>query len=321
MAGLNGENVIVTGGAGFIGGHLVKELVNLGANVLVIDIAIKEHCIYVTSGSYKETRFELVDIINKEEIEKIFQEFNPTLIFHLAAQALVGNGFFNPTKTFETNVMGSINVLEAARKLKNLKGIIVASSDKAYGKLKNNTAYKEDFPLKGDHPYDVSKSCEDLISLAYFRTYQLPVVVTRFGNVYGEGDMHFDRLVPGICGALINDKILQIRSDGKYVRDYLYVKDVVDGYLFLASKINSVKGEAFNFSSNDNLSVLEIIKKAERTIGEKLKYSIKNNAKNEIPYQHLDDAKIKKLGWNNSFSFSLIFPKIFEWYKNNSWNI
>ena len=321
MAGLNGENIIVTGGAGFIGGHLVKKLVELGAKVLVIDIAIRENCIYVSSGSYKKTKFELVDIRNKSEIERIFEEFNPKFIFHLAAQALVENGFFNPIKTFETNVMGTVNILEAARKLKDLKGIIVALSDKAYGKLKTNGAYKEDFPLFGDHPYDVSKSCEDLIALTYFKTYQLPVVVTRFGNVYGEGDFHLDRIIPGICEALINNKTLEIRSNGKYVRDYLYVEDVVDGYLFLASKVDSIKGEAFNFSSSDKLSVLEVIKTAEKSINEKIKYVIKNSAKNEIPYQHLDDSKIKKLGWSSNHSLKTSLPSVLEWYKHDFYKI
>lgn len=315
MAGLKGEKVIVTGGGGFIGGHLVKKLVELDANVLVIDIAIRENCTYVTSGSYKKTKFELVDVRNKSEIERVFQEFNPKFIIHLAAEAIVGNVYFNPVKTFETNVMGTVNVLEAARKLKSLRGVIVASSDKAYGKLKTNSAYKEDFPLFGDHPYDVSKSCEDLISLTYFKTYLLPVAVARFGNVYGEGDFHFQRIIPGICEALVNNKTLEIRSNGKYVRDYLYVEDVVEGYLFLLSKIDSIKGEAFNFSSNDSLSVIDVIKTAEKSLNKKIKYTIKNSARNEIPYQHLDDSKIKKLGWSSNYSLKTSFPSVLEWYE------
>lgn len=317
MAGLNGEKVIVTGGAGFIGGHLVKKLIEQSADVLVIDIAIKENCIYVTSGSYKKTKFELIDIRNKTEVERVFQEFDPKFVIHLAAEAIVGNGYFNPSKTFETNVIGTVNVLEASRKLKSLKGVIVASSDKAYGKLSANGAYKENYPLSGDHPYDVSKSCEDLIALTYFKTYGLPVIVTRFGNVYGEGDFHLNRIIPGICDALISNKTLEIRSNGKYVRDYLYVEDVVDGYLFLASKVDSIKGEAFNFSSNDKLSVLDVIKIIEKTIGKKVKYSIKNNAKNEIPYQHLDDSKIRRLGWKTNHSLKTSFPSVFEWYNKN----
>lgn len=317
MAGLNGENVIVTGGAGFIGGHLVTQLVNQGANVLVIDIAIDKRCTYFVSGSYKKTKFELTDVRNKQELKRVFERFSPKFIFHLAAEPLVGNGYENPYTTFETNIMGTINVLEAARKLKNLKGIIVASSDKAYGKLAKDGAYKENFPLFGDHPYDVSKSCEDLIALTYFKTYGLPVVVTRFGNVYGEGDFHFQRIIPGICDALINNKTLEIRSNGKYVRDYLYVADVVNGYLFLLSKIDSVKGEAFNFSSNDRLSVLDVIKTAEKSVGKKIKYSIKNSVKNEIPYQHLDDSKIKKLGWSSNHSLKTSLPAVLEWYREN----
>lgn len=315
MAGLIGENVIVTGGAGFIGGHLVTQLVNQGANVLVIDIAIDKRCTYFVSGSYKKTKFELTDVRNKQELKRVFERFSPKFIFHLAAEPLVGNGYENPYTTFETNIMGTINVLEAVRLVGKIKGLIVASSDKAYGKTKKK--YKEDSPLRGDHPYDVSKSCVDLICHAYYKTYGLPVAITRFGNVYGEGDLHLDRLVPGICEALVNNKILEIRSNGKYVRDFLYVKDVVEGYLFLLSKIDSIKGEAFNFSSNDNLSVLNVIKTAEKSLGQKIKYVIKNNEKNEIPYQHLDDSKIRKLGWNTNHSLKTSLPSVLEWYREN----
>lgn len=316
MAGLTGENIVVTGGAGFIGGHLVAELLERGANVSVLDIALEKNSTYVLSGSYKKSRFELVDIRNQSEVERIFEELNPKFIFHLAAESTVGEGFNNPIRTFETNVMGTVNVLEAARKLKSLKGIVVASSDKAYGKLKKNGAYRENFPLFADHPYDVSKSCEDLISLTYSKTYGLPVVVTRFGNVYGEGDLHFDRLIPGICEAVINNKTLGIRSNGKYVRDYLYVKDVVGGYLFLLSKIENVKGEAFNFSSKDNLSVLDVIKSAEKSLGKKILIVIKNTANNEIPYQHLNDSKIRKLGWRSNYRLEDRLESLVGWYKH-----
>ncbi|EKD86451.1 MAG: NAD dependent epimerase/dehydratase family [uncultured bacterium] len=193
-----------------------------------------------------------------------------------------------------------------------MKGVIVASSDKAYGKTEK--PYTEETPLKGDHPYDVSKSSADLISQTYFKTYNLPVVITRFGNVYGEGDLHMDRIIPGICEALIRDETFVIRSNGKYVRDYLYVKDVVDGYLLLANSLEKTIGEAYNFSSSDKLSVLELIKLAEKVFGKKIKYVIKNNAKNEIPYQHLNDQKIRSLGWKNEYTLEKALPGVLDWY-------
>ena len=315
MEGLKGKKILVTGGAGFIGSNLVSRLISEKANVFVIDIEIKKKSLFSINKMSKKTNFSLLDIRDKDNLLSYFDKNRPDYVFHLAAKSLVGQGYENPYSTFETNIMGTVNVLEAARKLKNLKGIIVASSDKAYGKLRKNAAYKEDFPLFGDHPYDVSKSSEDLISLAYFKTYKLPVVITRFGNVYGQGDLHFERIIPGICQALINDKTLEIRSNGKYVRDYLHVEDVVSGYLFLLSKIDSIKGEAFNFSSKDNLSVLEVIRTAEKSTGVKINYVIKNIAKNEIPYQHLDDSKIKKLGWRSKNSISLTFKSVFDWYR------
>lgn len=311
MAGLKGRKVLITGGAGFIGSNLVSSLLDREAVVAVIDIAISQNSYYVSSGSYKNTSFELVDIRNKDEVFRVFRGFTPDLVFHLAAEPIVEKGYLNPVQTFETNILGTINILEAARKYP-VKGMIVASSDKAYGKTEK--PYTEETPLKGDHPYDVSKSSADLISQTYFKTYNLPVVITRFGNVYGEGDLHMDRIIPGICEAVIRDETLNIRSNGKYVRDYLYVKDVVDGYLLLANSLEKTIGEAYNFSSSDKLSVLELIKLAEKVFGKKIKYVIKNNAKNEIPYQHLNDQKIKTLGWENQYNLRSTLQTVFNWY-------
>ncbi|MCL4415603.1 MAG: NAD-dependent epimerase/dehydratase family protein [Actinobacteria bacterium] len=176
-------------------------------------------------------------------------------------------------------------------------------------------AYTEESPLRGDHPYDVSKSSMDLICQTYYKTYGTPVVITRFGNVYGEGDLNYSRIIPGICEAILKKKILNLRSDGNYIRDYLYVKDVVDGYIFLLKNIEKVKGEAFNFSSKDSLSVLDLIKKTEKILNIKIKYKILNNAKNEIPYQHLNDKKIRNLGWENNHSLENALIDVLEWYK------
>ena len=305
--------VIVTGGTGFIGSHLVEALVNLGAKVFVIDIVCDPSSYFARQRLDKKVHLEFINIAKKNKIKKFFSSIQPDFIFHLAAEAIVNNSYDNPYKTFQTNIMGTVSVLEAARDLKSTKGIIVASSDKAYGKTKK--AYTEDSPLKGDHPYDVSKSATDLIAQTYHKTYGLPIVVTRFGNVYGEGDMNMDRIIPGICEAIIKNKILMIRSDGKYVRDYIYVKDVVDGYIFLAERIDKIKGEAFNFSSSDSFSVLDLIKKVEEIMQTKIKYKILNTARNEIPYQHLDNKKIKKLGWRSEHSLKTSLLQIIEWYR------
>jgi len=141
-------------------------------------------------------------------------------------------------------------------------------------------------------------------------------VITRFGNVYGEGDLHFDRIIPGICKSIIKNKVLEIRSDGTYVRDFIYVGDVVAGYFTLLKNISNIYGEAFNFSSSENISVLDLVKKAGKSLGVKVNYKVLNTAVNEIPYQHLDDSKIRKLGWENKYSFASTLPKIIDWYKN-----
>ncbi len=312
MERLNGKKVLITGGAGFIGSHLTEELIKINAKILVIDIKLYPKSYFVLKNLQKKVRLELVDIAKKNKINQIISRFKPEYIFHLAAEAIVNNSYDNPYKTFQTNVMGTVSILEAARELNSVEGVIVASSDKAYGKTKKT--YTEDSPLKGDHPYDVSKSATDLIAQTYYKTYGLPIVVTRFGNVYGEGDIHSDRIIPGICEAVIKEKTLLVRSDGKYVRDYIYVKDVVNGYIFLAENVKKINGEAFNFSSSDTYSVLDLIKKAEKVLNKKIEYKILNIAKNEIPYQHLDDAKVKKLGWKTSYNLELSLKKVLDWY-------
>lgn len=305
--------ILVTGGSGFIGSHLVEALINKGAEVVVIDINDDKNSYFFRQLLHKKSHFFKIDITDREKITNFIIKNKFDYLYHLAAEAIVEESYNDPYSAFNTNVMGTVNVLEAAREAKGIKGVIVASSDKAYGKTKE--AYTEESPLRGDHPYDVSKSCTDLISQAYYKTYNLPVVITRFGNVYGEGDPHMDRIIPGICEAIIKNKRLEIRSDGTYVRDYLYVKDVAAGYVFLLEKINQTKGNAYNFSSKDTYSVLDLIKKAEQVLQTKIPYKIMNTAKNEIPYQHLDDAKIRKLGWTPEYSLEKSLFSIIKWYQ------
>ncbi|HBB76898.1 MAG: hypothetical protein A3J18_02530 [Candidatus Levybacteria bacterium RIFCSPLOWO2_02_FULL_40_18] len=314
MAGLNGKKILVTGGAGFIGSHLVLELLKNQAKVFVIDLEARPKSFFSLNKLSNKVNFKILDVRDKSKVFSYFNKFNFDYICHLAAEPIVGEGYDNPHATFETNIMGTVNILEAVRKYR-VKGIVAASSDKAYGKTQKT--YTEKSPLRGDHPYDVSKSSADLICQAYYKTYGISVVITRFGNVYGEGDLHFDRIIPGICKALIKNDDFKIRSNGKYVRDYIYVKDVVDGYLLLLQKINRVQGEAFNFSSAENLSVVEVIKKIEKRLGKRISYKILNIAKNEIPYQHLDDSKVRKLGWRTNYSLDSTIEQILDWYKHD----
>ena len=312
---IKGKKILVTGGAGFIGSHLIEKLADLKAEVFVIDIRIDPKSYFARNKLEKKCKFSFVDIRDKKTLQGFFTKNKIDYIFHLAAEPIVERAFDNPYLAFETNIMGTVNILDEVRRNKKVKGVIVASSDKAYGKL-NKNKYIETDPLKGDHPYDVSKSCMDLICQTYYETYDIPVVITRFGNVYGEGDVNLSRIIPGVCESIIKNATLRLRSDGTHTRDYLYVKDVVDGYIFLLENFNKCEGEAFNFSSKDVFSVLALIRRTEKILKTKISYKVLNAAKNEIPYQHLDDSKIKKLGWKNNYSLTSTLPKIIEWYKD-----
>lgn len=302
---MEGMNIIITGGAGFIGSNLVDALVKTNNKIIVVDKKIVP--------LQKKVEFVQIDIRDKKKVFEVFRKYKPSHVIHLAAQTIVTTAFDNPLQTFETNILGSINIFEACRVIGGVKRIVFASSDKAYGKTKKT--YTEDSPLAGDHPYDVSKSSADLIAQTYFKTYNLPVVITRFGNVYGEGDLHFDRIIPGLCKAVIKKNTFKIRSDGQYIRDYVYVKDVVDGYIFLLLYKGNLDGEAYNFSSMDTFSVLELIKRAETILEIKIPYKILNLARNEIPYQHLDDSKVRYLGWQSKYTIENTLKNILQWYK------
>lgn len=309
-----GKNVLVTGGTGFVGSHLVEELLKQGANVISTFEYIDPSSYFMIKGFDKRVTMAKVDVGHYDEVFDLVTKFEVEYIFHLAAQAIVTTAYANPRRTLESNILGTTNILESARLYPNVKAVIVASTDKAYGKLASGE-YVENNPLKGDHPYDVSKSATDLIANMYYVTYKIPVAITRFGNIYGEGDNNFSRIIPAIMRALIRNEILELRSDGKMVRDYLYVKDVANGYLLLAEKIEKTKGEAYNFGSKDTLSVIDLIKEIEGAIGKKVPYKILNIAKNEIPYQSLNYDKIKKLGWKNNETVRTTSKIIFDWYK------
>lgn len=310
---LNKSNLLITGGCGFIGGNIIKHLINKVASITVVDTNLDQNSLFAREQFKKKVNLRFIDVRDRTKILKLFRKLQPDYVIHLAAEPIVEKAYNNPYDTFDTNIMGSVSILEAARFCENIKGIIIASSDKAYGKTK--TFYSENSSLKGDHPYDVSKSCEDLIAQAYFKTYKLPIVITRCGNVYGEGDINFDRIIPGICMSIIKNKILELRSNGMFIRDYVYINDVVNAYTFLLKKLNSIKGEAYNISSKDTLSVIKVIKKAENTLNTKILYRILNTAKNEIPYQHLNDQKIRKLGWQEQYNLEASLNKTFQWYK------
>jgi CDP-glucose 4,6-dehydratase len=314
---LDGKVVLVSGGTGFVGSHLVEKLYATGARVVTTIQTHNPQSYFFTQKLYTKVTSVETDINDFDSVFDVVTRFNVEYIFHLAAQPLVDVAFDNPRKTLNTNIVGTINFLESARLFPHVKGVLVASSDKAYGKL-DKEKYLETDALKGDHPYEVSKSAADLICYSYFKTYGVPVITTRFGNIYGEGDLNYSRILPGALRSLITDTELVIRSDGKYVRDYLYVKDVVDGYVLLADHVEKYKGEAFNFGSDDSLTVLQVLEQIEKSLNKKLKYTIANTARNEIPYQSLDYSKIQNaVGWKPARSLASVLPSVYEWYKQS----
>ena len=251
-------------------------------------------------------------------LERTISEFEPDTIFHLAAQTLVGVGMRSPLYTFEANIRGTYNLLEACRTHEDIiQRVVIASSDKAYG-AKHELPYKESMPLEGKYPYEVSKSCADLISQSYFHSYGLPVAIARCGNVYGGGDLNWSRIIPGAIRAGIQQNPFKIRSDGRYVRDYIYVKDVVAGYLKLAEKIDDdhVRGAAFNFGPGRGISVLDIIERIEGSMDQEIEKHILDIAEGEIFEQYLDPSNAEKvLDWQPGYSLDEGLVETISWYR------
>jgi CDP-glucose 4,6-dehydratase len=315
---IKGKRALVTGGAGFVGSHLVETLLEKDVEVYVLDIVqpIKGYFSAKKLGSQCQFIYGNVNEFNS--IFDVVSKYQIEYIFHLAAQPIVEVAHVNPSQTLRTNIMGTVNVIESARLAPHVQGVIMASSDKAYGKLETDE-YLEDHPLRGDHPYDVSKSAADLIARMYYSTYGVPVVTTRFGNIYGEGDPNYTRLIPSIVHAIVKGEVLQLRSDGKHVRELLYVKDVVDGYIMMAEQIDKVKGGAYNFAADDIYSVLELLKLIEGVIGENINHKILNTAKNEIPFQKLSSSKVKRdVGWKAKYSLESTINQIIEYYRERA---
>ncbi|MBI2626591.1 MAG: GDP-mannose 4,6-dehydratase, partial [Candidatus Nealsonbacteria bacterium] len=289
------KNILITGGAGFIGSWLAKELIDLGAKVTALDLKNSNP---VLDGLQKRPILIKGDVRNFNLVKKIIIKERPDLIFHLAAQTIVGLANKDPLLTLSTNIIGTWNILEAARVHYRPKAVIVASSDKAYGD-QPVIPYKENMALTGLYPYDASKSSADLLSQMYFKTYQLPVCVVRSANVFGGGDLHFSRIVPDTIKSLLNNNNPVIRSDGKLKRDYLYVKDAVTGYLDLAKTIlrrKEVLGQVFNFGTANPYSVKEVVSVILNLMQKKdLKPIVLNKAENEIKNQSLDFAKAKRI--------------------------
>ena len=311
------RNVFVTGCTGLLGSWLTKALVERGADVvgLIRDLVPKSNLNW--SGFNDKITIVRGEIEDYSLLERIINEYEIDTVFHLAAQTIVTIANRNPISTFDTNIGGTWNLLEACRRAPLVRRIVVASSDKAYGD-QEKLPYDENTPLEGRHPYDVSKSCADLLCRAYYETYNLPVCVTRCGNFYGGGDLNFNRIVPGTIRSVLNNEPPVIRSDGTLVRDYFYIEDAVEAYLLLAEKMEEnkeIQGEAFNFSNELQITVLELADKILEVMGSNLKPVILNEATNEIKHQYLSAKKAKGiLGWHSIYTLEEGIRRTIEWY-------
>jgi CDP-glucose 4,6-dehydratase len=292
-------------------------LLKSGAKVTGLDIKTFRKETILTRQDYKMMTVYKGSVANYGLLVKILRKHTINVIFHLAAEAIVGRSHSNPRRTFETNIAGTWEVLEAARQQGGMEAVVVASSDKAYGSHKK-LPYTENAPLQGRNPYDASKSCADLIAHSYAHAYGLPLAITRCGNIYGPGDFNLSRIVPDAIRCALSGQILDIRSDGKFTRDYVYVDDIVNGYILLAEKLKKLglNGEAFNFSDENPLTVIQLLDKIRKIFNGRPDYRILDKAKYEIRHQYLASSKaVNRLKWRPMVSLEKGLKNTVFWYR------
>lgn len=313
------KRVLVTGATGLVGSWLVDELVSLNADVvaLVRDWVPKSKLIQ--RKTINDITIVRGDISSIYLLERILSEYEIDIVFHLAAQTIVPIANKNPLSTFESNIKGTWNLLESCRRVSKPKSIIIASSDKAYGDSET-MPYMETNALNAVYPYDVSKACADMISKSYAESFNVPAAITRCGNFFGGGDLNWNRIIPGTIRSILRGKEPIIRSNGKLVRDYIYVKDAVSAYMLLAEKLfenHKYKGQSFNFSNESQMSVLDLVDLILKIMDSPLRPNILNKNDGEIEKQYLNCTKARELlGWSPSFGVTDALNETIEWYKN-----
>lgn len=287
--------ILVTGGTGFVGSHL--------------SYALKRHHLPTQSG-------KPIDITRYSQVKTLLNQYRPSFIIHLAAVSAADIALKDPRKAFTTNVIGTVNILEAVRTTNFVQGVIIASSDKVYGDQPG--VYKETDSLKGQHPHDASKAAADLAAQSYLYTFNLPLVILRSCNVFGPGDLNFNRLIPGIIKAALLNIPLSIRSNGKFTRDYLYIDDSIRAYLLFLKHFPKVKGKILNLGGTINLSVLDVVRRCQNILKTPIPYRIINKPTHEIPHQSISDRKIRSLlKWHPTIDFATGILKTYHWYRRH----
>ena len=309
---------LVTGATGLVGGWLVKRLIAAGADVICLVRDSVPQSEFVRAGLAERVRTVQGDVCDQALLERTLGEYEVSTVIHLAAQTIVGIANRNPISTFESNVRGTWTILEACRRSPALRQIVVASSDKAYGD-QETLPYDEQTPLEGRHPYDVSKSCADLIAHAYAATYDLPVAITRCGNFFGGGDLNWNRIVPGTIRSIIRGQRPVIRSNGRFVRDYFYVEDGAVVYMLLAEQLGTrpeLRGQAFNFANEQQVTVLDLVRRILGLMGSSLEPEVLGEATHEIQEQYLSAEKARKLlQWSPCYSLDEGLDRTVAWYR------
>ena len=312
------RSVFVTGGTGLLGSWLVKHLIEAQANVVCLVRDWVPQSELVRSRHIEQVNTVRGDILDRDCLERTLGEYEVEVVFHLAAQTIVGIANRNPISTFSTNIEGTWKLLEACRRSPKVSSVVVASSDKAYGE-QEQLPYDESMPLQGCHPYDVNKSCADLIAQTYAVSYNLPVAITRCGNFYGGGDLNWNRVVPGTIRSIIRGERPVVRSDGQFVRDYFYIEDGAAAYMLLAERLTSeaaLRGQAFNFSNESQVSVLEMVDLILKKMKSSLRPEVLNQASNEIRHQYLSAERAHMmLNWHPQFTLESGLDRTLAWYR------
>jgi CDP-glucose 4,6-dehydratase len=309
---------LVTGATGLVGGWLVRRLLGLGADITCVVRDWVPRSQFVRGGLSDRVALVRGDVRDQALVERALGEYGIVTVIHLAAQTIVGIANRNPISTFESNIGGTWALLEACRRSPVVQQVVLASSDKAYGDQKN-LPYDEEMPLQGTHPYDVSKSCADLIGQTYAVSYGLPVVITRCGNFYGGGDLNWNRIVPGTIRSVIRHERPVIRSNGRFVRDYFYVEDGAIAYTTLVEALAAnpgLAGRAFNFSDEIQVTVLDLVRQILHLMESDLEPDVRNEASNEIVHQYLTAAAARRvLGWAPRFTLEEGLRRTIDWYR------
>jgi CDP-glucose 4,6-dehydratase len=310
--------VLVTGATGLVGSWLVRRLQEANADVVCLVRDWIPQSELARSRRIDRVKIVRGDVTDQALLERTLGEYEIRTVFHLAAQTIVGVANRNPIGTFEANIQGTWALLEACRRSPLIQQVVFASSDKAYGDHEV-LPYDENAPLQGRHPYDVSKSCADLIAQTYAHTYGLPVTITRCGNFYGGGDLNWNRIVPGTIRSVLRGQRPVIRSDGLFIRDYFYVEDGAAAYMLLAEKLAAqpeLRGHAFNFSNEIQVTVLDLVQQILALMQSELQPEIRNEASNEIRHQYLSAAKARRLlAWEPLFTLESGLRSTVDWYR------